>query len=94
MIHIFGVPFGRPRVPTPLEVATKRYIETQLALLSAADEQERAKASVQMFIERLERLRLTMAELSKEQLHPVELGHLSYMQHGKIDKFDPQPTRE
>lgn len=59
--------FPRPP-PSPLEVATSRYVETQHALLVAQEDKERAISSVEMFEVRLERLRETMRELAGEKL--------------------------
>ena len=65
-ITLFGHTFPKqqpPRDPTPLEKATREYIETQHALLEARNAEERASATVSMFESRLHRLSRTIDEL-------------------------------
>lgn len=67
-LTVFGHTFGaRPADPTPLEVAMALYVRTQMELLTAHTEAERASANVAMYTTRLARLKHDIQILMTEE---------------------------
>lgn len=64
----------KPKDPTPLEVATREFVEAQHALLTAQSDAERGNATVTMLEGRIARLRAVMEELRSEPV--MALGTL------------------
>lgn len=67
-LTVFGHTFGaRPADPTPLEVAMALYVRTQMELLTAHTEHERAAANVNMYMARMKRLKDDIQTLMNEE---------------------------